>query len=158
MGAASKRLEKINPLCKHYDIDINQDFGTKSMLLVFELAEEFVPGFRIKDATTQRSKGRPKVWDWEKYCQLLADVELLKSEKTRSDSEACLILSSSPRFAMRWSQFNKRTLENRLVKARDENINFVLKLVGSIESSGELPKSRAYELLIECFSITETLD
>jgi hypothetical protein len=91
LRAVTEQLRKINELREWLGLDDRATSPEANwVILALKLAQHFVPGFRIKDLTTERSRGRKKEWNWEKYCQLLADVESLKKERTRTDSEACL--------------------------------------------------------------------
>lgn len=155
MRALRKQMEKLDTLCKHYEIDIEKDFDTKMMSLVFRLSEDFVPGFRIKDLRTDIKRGRPNQWDVIKYCELLADVELLKSEKNFSDSEACRVLTSSSRFKKRWGNFNKANLKNRLAMARDVDKNFLLEIGNTLEEKTQFSKADFLKILIDCFGVTK---
>jgi hypothetical protein len=122
--------------------------------LAMALASEFVPGFRVKDLSFEKGKGRAQEWDALKYCQLIADVGLVVGEKACSESEACRILSTSSRFASRWKKYGKRTLENRLVKAKREDDNVMITIFRHPEIESRLGRDRVMEIVKESFSIT----
>ncbi|PZV36477.1 hypothetical protein [Mesorhizobium kowhaii] len=73
----------------------------------------------------RRKVGRPR--NWRKDIALIIDVNRLKLERSRSDSEAIHVLTTSQRFAGRWSGENELTLRNRLSAARkDRAIEVIL--------------------------------
>lgn len=146
-------LKKLDDLLRHYEIEAIPNDNSAYVLLSLRMAMEFVPGFKIKNVSTHRQKGRKKIWDPIKYSELLADVTLLKSEKNRSDSEACSILANSPRFASRWGGFDKRTLENRLVKATDRTENPLIVLYESVKA--QISEEQFFSILVDSFAITE---
>jgi len=150
--ALHESLEKLGDLLKHYEIDPTPDDQSAYVMLSLKMAMEFVPGFKVKNVSTRRQKGRQKIWDPIKYTELLADVTLLKSEKNGSDSEACSILATSPRFASRWSSFDKRTLENRLVKATNKAENPLMALYDAVRS--QVSPEQFMSMFVESFSIT----
>lgn len=145
-------IAKIRDLEAHYGIEKEEDPTVRLLKLVLAMSKDLVPGFRTKNLAFEKDQGRTKSWNVIKYCELLADVEGLKRSKPRSDSEACNILTSTARYRDRWGNLNKRTLENRLIEARDEGKNVALKLglsttlglegiIGIIIEHFESPKS-----------------
>ncbi len=109
---------KIPLLYDHYELNTLEDNQSRLLLLCILLAQEFVPGFHVKNLTYEAARGRKQAWGPIKYAELLGDVHSIQREKNCSDSEACLALTKSPRFKERWGKINKRTLENRLLMAR----------------------------------------
>jgi len=137
--AARKYLDhmrrKIPLLREHYKI-AEDDSGGWPMLLITAMAMNFVPGFRLKYFPP--NIGRRKVWSGENYLRLIADVEKLKRESPRKDSEACNILvqravkAGKGRYLpSKDSTKNQaaKTLANRLVEARNPKHNAFAKLL-----------------------------
>lgn len=155
LRALTQQLEKIGPLRQAFNLEDSKDPVVNFVTLTLALASEFVPGFRIKNLDRERSKGRRKEWDAMKYCQLLADAQTLMNEKTRSLSEVCRILATNGRYAKRWGKYSKRTLENRLIMANDEEKNVLLKLGKKIESDGRMDEVAFKNIIMEHFAVTE---
>lgn len=126
------------------------------ILLTLALAQQFVPGFKVKDLTLEKGKGRRKTWDAIKYCQLLADVQSLIDEKPRSESDACHVLASSKRFKKRWGGYNEATLKNRLVFAKDEKKNVLMTVINRIQDSGKIDNEAMKQIMASSFGITES--
>jgi hypothetical protein len=77
------------------------------------------------------------------------------NEKDRSESDACHILSISPRFAKRWGKFDERTLKNRLVMAKDENKNILMAVANRVRSTDTMSETSFNQILIDIFGITK---
>jgi hypothetical protein len=124
-------------------------------MLALRLAQEFVPGFRVVDKTYQRGRGRTRIWDSQKFAELMADVEDARVGSSKSDSECCRILATSPKYRRRWGKFTHRTLCNKLIQARDENYNFVALLANRIRATGSMPEVEFKHILMEVFGINK---
>jgi hypothetical protein len=124
-------------------------------LLTLALAQRFVPGFKVKNLSLEKGKGRKKEWDAIKYCQLSADVQSLMNEKLRSESDACHVLATSERFKKRWGGYNEATLKNRLVFAKDEKKNVVMLLINRVHGSGKIDDEVMKQIMVSSFGITE---
>jgi hypothetical protein len=155
LRALTETLEKLPALFKHYGIEWVEGEPPPYVLLVLAMAREFVPGFRIKNLAIEKGRGRKQVWDFVKYSMLLADVQTLRKRGAASDSEACAQLVKLPRYASRWNAYSKRTLENRLLEARDPEKNIMIKIGGAIEAKGLLPNNAFPDIFRDSFSITE---
>ena len=132
-----RQFEKLDILAAECGID--PESPNKFALLAYQLATEFVPGLRIRDSATRQGPGRKTEWGLTRYVQLVEDVETIKAEKKCSDSQACKILRS--RFD-RWKPYNKRTLENRLVMARDPQKNPLFRMAGPAPHTNESTDQR----------------
>jgi hypothetical protein len=156
MRAITEQLGKIDELRQWLGLkEISEDAAVKFVSLLLALAQKFVPGFRIKNKSLGKNRGRKKEWTWEKYCQLMADVELLQREKTRSESEACLALTKLKRFQARWGKYDSRTLRNKLVKARLTKDNPVMMLGKHMIDSKSLKEVQLLDMLVDIFSVTK---
>jgi hypothetical protein len=80
-------FRKLDLLCAEFNIDTN-DAQLKFIRLALALAMEFVPGFRVKNLSLARERGRRKEWGPIRYTQLLADIAKVQTGKKCSDSEA----------------------------------------------------------------------
>ena len=129
------------------------DSTTDWAFLALSLASKFVPGFRIKNLTIEKSRGRQKEWNWEKYTQLLADTELLQRERQRTDSEACTHLTKDSRFRPRWSKYEPRTLKNKLIEARQEEKNIVMLIAKRTKDLSAISDGEFLDILIDIFSL-----
>ena len=152
--AFTEQFQKIAELRQH--LGLEKEIGNPiidSTLLTLRLAQTFIPGFRVKNIALERGRGRKKDWDSSKYSELLADCELLRSEKDRSDSEICRVLSTAARFKQRWSAYKPSTLKNKLILARREDLNLVYKLRnGMLEKLG-FAESEFTKMLIDIYSV-----
>jgi hypothetical protein len=156
MRALTEQLHKIDELRNWLGLkEKSGDAAIDFTLLSLSLAQKFVPGFRIKNKSLGKNRGRKKEWTWEKYCQLMADVELLQREKTRSESEACLALTKLKRFQARWSKYEPRSLRNKLVKARLTKDNPVMMLGKHMIESNSLKEKQLLDMLVDIFSVTK---
>jgi hypothetical protein len=73
-----------------------------------------------------RRRGREKEWTSERYCQLLEDIDRLKSRNGRlSDSKACELLKKGE-FRTRYQKQTSGRLRGALKEARDPTKNIVL--------------------------------
>lgn len=156
LGALIEQLEKIDLLRAWLGLgERANDPVTDWPVLALSLAQKFVPGFRIKDVSLGKNRGRRKEWNWEKYCNLMADVEFVQRERLRSDSEACLVLVTTVKFKDRWGSFKHKTLCNKLVKARQEQNNIVVMLGNRTKESNGFGDINLLDMLVEIFSITK---
>jgi hypothetical protein len=155
LRALGEQLDKIELLRKEFKLQDSKDPIVNFVTLTLALASEYVPGFRIKNLVTERGKGRQTEWNVMKYCQLLADIQTLLNEKTRSVSEACQILVTNTRYTKRWGKYSKRTLENRLVMANDEEKNVMMKLGRRVDSEGRMDEVEFKNIIMEHFAITK---
>ncbi len=156
LRSLAEQLKKLPLLENALGLDGNKyDATTRFTILAFALAREFVPGFRIKNVSTERERGRKKDWDAIKYCQLFADVQIVLKDKPRSESEACNVLVKSPRFKKRWGSLSAATLKNRLVFAKDEKKNVMMTLINKARDSKIFDEIGFIEMMIGCFGITE---
>lgn len=153
--AATEQLNKLALLNKEFELPDSKDHLLNFAMLTLALAREFVPGFHVKDLSTERGKGRHKEWNVLKYSELIADVETLKNENRRSDSEACRILSKTKRFESRWGNYDKRTLENRLIMARDKRENVLMVLANNPNLINKIGRERFKAILIDVFGLTK---
>ena len=118
LRAAIETHAKLELLFAHYAIPRTGDDGRDYRMLSFHLArQQFRRRFRVEDVNQQKpyKPGRNPIT----LMMLLADVELLKRERDRSDSEAVQVLTSADRFEERWGRHRgrERTLKNWLVEA-----------------------------------------
>lgn len=156
LRSLTEQLQKLPELENALGLKNNADEPIlRFTLLTLALAQQFVPGFKIKNLALEKGKGRKKAWDAIKYCQLLADVQTLMNEKPRSESEACHVLASSKRFNRRWSGYNEATLKNRLVFAKDEEKNVLMTLFNNVKGSGKIDDEVMKQIIVSSFGITE---
>lgn len=151
-------FQKMDLLFEKFEIPADIPQEGKYPILALMLARQFIPGFRIKNLSNSRGRGRAKEWDIVKYTQLLADAELLRRDKDRSDSEICRILTRSPRFVARWAKYNSRTLLNRLVEARQEKKNAMVALKNALVSTNPQNSIEVSRFFIDSFSIIGNLN
>jgi hypothetical protein len=101
---ARAAVEKLDALLKHYDIE---QVENPWLLLAFELAWDFVPGFAPGAPGVKR--GRPKgakTWTTEERDQLIAAVQAVKSEKKERSIVAAIRLLKQ-REPSRWQSVNE---------------------------------------------------
>jgi hypothetical protein len=144
-------LNKLLLLRDHYKIPEQQDWA---LLLSLALAQEFIPGFRIKYPAI--GSGRKRQWDALRYTQLLYDVESLKRERQCGDREACKILAQRSRAAgTRYDYLSKsktpidtltKSIEARLVEARLPKHNV---LFAALAGGDPARKQHAIEQLLK---------
>jgi hypothetical protein len=141
LRAAIETHAKLELLFGHYDIPRTGDDARDFRMLSFCcLAGERFRGFRIVDVNAQKPyrHGRNPIT----LMMLLADVELLKLERRRSDSAAVHTLTTADRFAESWSRYRgrERTLRNQLAEAR-----------GLFKSMGPVPPPETVSAIIALF-------
>lgn len=148
-------MEKLFALARHYDID-DEDYTAWATKMMFRLADEFVPGFKVSWGDEPKV-GAKKKWNGSRYSELVADVALLQMENPhRSDSDAVRLLMKEERFGDRWGKAkNEASLRNRLIEGRKRAHN---PLVGALLEGPMGGKGPGYDemilnLLVEHFSI-----
>jgi hypothetical protein len=124
---------KIALLRDRYNLSRSLRGYALALRLLLEVCSEFIPGFRIDDASQKR--GRPKKWTPLSYSELWADVEKIKAERAEqkcSDRHACRILirracgEGKGRYLPIGRLFNEAavsSLESRLREARQGKHN-----------------------------------
>lgn len=107
--------KKLTLVCGRHSIELTPDGDVPWEDLAIALLFEHEPSFR----PPKRGKvGRPR--DWKRDIAIILDADHVISERRCSDSGAIHIMTTSPRFAKRWSGENERTLRNRLSAARKD--------------------------------------
>jgi hypothetical protein len=122
----SDQARKLALLAEYYDL--SSDDPSFIPILLRRVCEDFIPGFQVESGASKR--GRKMVWDFQRCMELMADVDMIKDEKTCGDRDACRFLIASAmkagkgRYltAKRTSGQTKeraaRSLETRLFEAR----------------------------------------
>jgi hypothetical protein len=153
--ALAEQLEKIDELRSWLGLPKKSDDPVVDWaLLALNLAQKFVPGFRIKDAAFGKNRGRKKEWDTVKLSELIADVGLLQRERPRTDSEACQALTKLAKFKKRWGKYTSRTLRNKLIIARQPKNNLIMSIAGRALENG-ISEKQFNDILIDSFGITQ---
>jgi hypothetical protein len=122
----SEQARKLALLAEYYDL--SRDDPSFIPILLRCVCEDFIPRFQVESGGAKR--GRKMVWDFQRCMELMADVDMIKDEKTCGDRDACRFLIASAmkagkgRYlpAKRTSGQTKervaRSLETRLFEAR----------------------------------------
>lgn len=111
-------LDKLRLLCEHFGIEPTAK-GFIALLTALMAKPE--PGFRPHK---RRTSGRPR--DYGKDIALILDADRVIAERQCSDRAAVRILVTSRRFK-HWNDENRRTLEDRLYGARqDEELTLLV--------------------------------
>jgi hypothetical protein len=153
--ALAEQLEKIDELRSWLRLPKKSDDPvTDWALLALNLAQKFVPGFRIKNTALGKNRGRKKEWDSVKLSELIADVGLLQRERRRTDSEACQALTKVEKFKKRWGKYTSRTLRNKLIIARQPKNNLLMLIAGRARETG-ISEKQFNDILIDSFGITQ---
>lgn len=83
-------IRRFQLLFSHYSIERTENAALDFATLAMVLAMEHVPGLQIIEGPPAK-KGRPKLWDVNRYMELIPSIELIKKERLCGDREACKI-------------------------------------------------------------------
>ena len=75
----SEQARKLPLLAEHYGIS-SDDPGLFIPMLLRRVCEDFIPGFQVESGGAKR--GRKLVWDFQRRMELMADVDMIKDEKS----------------------------------------------------------------------------
>ena len=124
-----EKVRRVGVLASHMKVDLRAEHGLRDFCVA--LAEALCPkGFSVDFGDAKR--GRKKSWTYERFCELIADVEAVKLEKGCNDTTACRTLVQRAQKAGRGrylpskgSNLNSatNTLLNRLSDARNPSVN-----------------------------------
>jgi len=158
--ALAETFRKLEPLREHYGIEAGGDPLVRTMMLLFRVCGDFIPGFKIEFKKPQR--GRPNVWTAIRYTELVADIEAVKRRKGCGNKEACrtLIREAEKAAGGRYKRaagvsLEKATssLEARLSEARRAEFN---PLAVMLDKAPEMIGAEKFrDFLIESFGATE---
>jgi hypothetical protein len=85
----SEQARKLALLAEHYDVS-SDDPRLFIPMLLLHVCKDFIPGFQVESGGAKR--GRKILWDFQRRMELMADVDMIKDEKTCGDRQACRIL------------------------------------------------------------------
>lgn len=84
--AALVAMRRLILLAKHMGVEMHDEGWPLRFCIVLAMA--LCPkGFSVQ--FTDTAVGRPKIWNEERYMELIADVESVKSKKSCNDTAAC---------------------------------------------------------------------
>lgn len=115
--------------------------------VAMDLAYKHIPGFQVR-SVDHRGKGRPGKWKGDRSVELFADVTALM-KRGKSALNACRLLVTMDRFAVRYKGEKQKTLYRRYLEARKNFPPAIRRLVDQGEKEGAPWQSwivRAYAL------------